>query len=64
MKALLVLATCEISGICADKETASTIMNRIKSIQNALEQNAFKITGRRFKFTSSTEVAKVLNIVY
>ncbi|XP_077294187.1 DNA polymerase theta [Arctopsyche grandis] len=62
MRALQVLAKCEVNGICMDKVTATNVLNQIKLIQKALESNAFKITGRRFRFTSSSEVAKVLGM--
>ncbi|KAK5650782.1 hypothetical protein RI129_001811 [Pyrocoelia pectoralis] len=62
MKTLLCITKMELNGIKVDISQLQALVDLLKKECEELQKEAFSHAGRRFSFTSPTEVAKILGL--
>ncbi|XP_066246026.1 DNA polymerase theta-like [Euwallacea similis] len=60
MKTLLSVAKMEINGIGIDRSFLQHLVGLLKDQKSSIERKAYSLAGRKFNFSSSSDVSKVI----
>lgn len=62
MKTVTLLASMELTGLGVSFKSLQDLSSVIREEMGSLEERAYALSGRKFNFSSSKEVAEVCNI--